>query len=164
MRRGSGGVAVAGQEAFSARLRRAIRQRGMSEAAYARKIGMSATYLSRILNDDAYRPSPETVRRFADGLGEAVEEVASWTDIAATLGLGRDNGSDESPPAEDKAFDPAMIVAWVEAKPDAGFQADMAKQKARRSPASYERLCLSIYRAWTSNADLVLSELESIGQ
>jgi hypothetical protein len=54
------------------------------------------------------------------------------------------------------------VVAFVEAKPDELFQAQLARQKARRTPDSYARLCLRLYRAWTSNADLLMGELEAV--
>jgi transcriptional regulator with XRE-family HTH domain len=64
--------------------------------------------------------------------------------------------------APDPPFDPAVIVAYVEAKPDPKFQAQLARAKARRTPERYTRLCLRIYRAWSSNADLVMDELAAI--
>jgi hypothetical protein len=77
-------------------------------------------------------------------------------------------GLEESPtplPVEtDRPFSPTQIVAYVESKPDATFQAQLGREKSRRTPESYARLCLRIYRAWTSNADLVMGELEHIGQ
>jgi transcriptional regulator with XRE-family HTH domain len=138
-----------------------------SQRQFAIAIGMEPTYLNRIVKGYVQRPDPETLARMAEALGLPYAELAKLAGYPSPgAGNGGGNGEPPAPPAEevDRAFDPAAIVAYVEAKPDPQHRAQLARQKARRTPESYTRLCLRINRAWTSNADLVLGELEEVEQ
>lgn len=155
---------MAASKPFGMALREAIAGKRMSEAAYARKIGMSATYLSRVLNDPKYRPEPETVARFADGLDLAAETVAGWTDIADVLGAAL---VDPAPaPVQlplsdpDEQFDAEGIVAYVESRPGVRFQERLRVRRERYSRDAYVRFCVSLFRAWSSNSHLALDAAE----
>lgn len=143
---------------FNQELRWAIRRAGMSEAGFARHIGMSPTYLSRILNQDDYRPSPEMLRRFAGGLGLPVETVAGWSDIPAALGLTA-RPAPAPAPAEDEDEDDlptvAEMIAHVEAKPGRAYQEIVRKARERLTPAEYAQFCADYYVMTTGNAKMV---------
>lgn len=66
---------------FGPRLREAIRGRlgEDKEREFARRIGMDATQLSRTLNGKIGKvPEPETLVRYAKGLGMPLIELLSW--------------------------------------------------------------------------------------
>lgn len=52
------------------------------------------------------------------------------------------------------------VRRFVESNPDPNFRARLARQEARRTPESYQRLIFRIFKAWLSNADLGLGEAE----
>lgn len=143
------------------RVKRAILGRFGHYATFARTIDMDPTQLAATLRPHR-RPTVETLDRFSVALGWNPNVLREWYGYAlADVGM----APVPVPPTEgDRPFDPTLIVRYVESKPDEEFQAGLAREKERRrgKPGSYERLCLRIYRAWTSNADLVMGELEVV--
>lgn len=138
----------------------------MSQPKLAEITGIPQTYISRIERGEVGLPQRATREKFHAALGTTERE---WLDAAGTFDLDDDEApvigmaAVPVPPTDgDRPFDPAQIVRYVESKPDEEFQAGLARQKARRTVESYTRLCLRIYRAWTSNADLVMGELEVV--
>jgi transcriptional regulator with XRE-family HTH domain len=136
----------------------------LSQTKLAQATGIPQTYISRIERGEVGLPHRATRDKFHAVLGTTERE---WLDAAGEFGVDELPGEVTPPllplPIEgDRQFDPAQLVAFVEAKPDPSFREKLARQKARRTPESYARLCLRIYRAWTSNADLVIDELEEI--
>lgn len=156
-------------ESFSARLRAEIAARygPQREGWFADHIGMSRTHLSRVLNNPNYRPELETVRRYADGLGLEAADVARWIPgYIAPAGEAGEPVTTPVPAIYTDAFSEmahmtdAEIIAYVEAKPGRYHRERMARQKARRTPASYAQFCRDIFRAWTANEDLALKASE----
>jgi hypothetical protein len=124
-------------------------------------VPMEPTQLSATLKPHR-RPDPETLDRFSSVLKWEPSRLRRW--------YGYEVNAEPPPPllplqSIDRVFDPARIVAFVESKPDEAFQAQLAQEKERRKdkPGSYERLCLRINRAWTSNGDLIMEELAALG-
>ena len=150
---------------FSAELRWAIGRAGMSEAAFARSIDMSPTYLSRILNQEDYRPSPEMIRRFADGLKLPVETVAAWSDIPDAMGLAAmpEPPTPAGAPARDSdRMSVAQMVAKVEAWGGDIFYQRREATKARLSVEAYETWCVDLYRMWEGNSLMVFDLTERL--
>jgi transcriptional regulator with XRE-family HTH domain len=135
---------------------------GISQTELGRRAGgLTQDYISKLENGIIETPQRGTMDALAGALAVPVAVLYRAAGIL--------EGVDESPapappPDNDHRFDPALVVAFVESKPDETFQAQLARQKARRTPESYTRLCLRLYRAWTSNADLLMGELETVGQ
>jgi transcriptional regulator with XRE-family HTH domain len=123
----------------------------------AKRVDLDQSTISSIERDQT-TPRSATITRLAMALGF---DAAPW--LVFFGHLPPSSAPPPPPPIEgDRPFDPAQIVAYVENKPDPRFQAQLARAKARRTPERYERLCLRIYRAWSSNADLVMDELAAI--
>jgi transcriptional regulator with XRE-family HTH domain len=144
---------------FSTELRWAIERSGMSEGAFARHIDMSPTYLSRILNQENYRPSPEMIRRFAGGLGLPVGTVAGWSDIPGAMGLGAmpEAAPAQVPLARDSdRLSVAEMVRQVEAWPGEQARQRREANKARMPREAYEQWCIDLYRMWEGNLQMVL--------
>ncbi|MFD5674837.1 helix-turn-helix domain-containing protein [Streptomyces sp. NPDC127040] len=57
-------------------IRRLREEAGYGLNAFARSVGVDPSHLSRIERQQA-RPSPEVLKRIADGLGVAIKEIAS---------------------------------------------------------------------------------------
>lgn len=126
-----------------------------SQRAFARAIEMDPTYLSRIINGHVARPERETLERMAKKLGVTYEEIAREAGALPDLPAGVMPPPPQLPlPADaDPPYDPAMLVAYVEAHPDPQFQQELASLK-RDYPDGYARMCVSIYRAWTNSGHL----------
>jgi transcriptional regulator with XRE-family HTH domain len=135
---------------------------GWSQTELAERMGWAQTYLSRVERGEVDVPQRATLEKLGGLLGLRLEEF--YRAAGMLDGIEVVAGEPPAPPPEerDRAFDPAAIVAYVEAKPDPKHRAQLARQKARRTPESYTRLCLRLYRAWTSNADLLMGELEAV--
>lgn len=140
----------------SERLRAIILERFGTYRAFAAKLDppMDPTQLSSGLKPQR-RPEPETLDRFSVVLGWEPSRLRRW--------YGYEVNAEErpSPPMtiEDKRYDPARVIAFVESHPDDAFCATLAREKARRTTEGYEWLCFRIFRAWTSNAELAMDIL-----
>jgi transcriptional regulator with XRE-family HTH domain len=63
-------------QARGARIRRKREEAGHGLNAFAHLVGISPSWLSRIERDQTHQPSPGVLRRIADALGVAVNEIA----------------------------------------------------------------------------------------
>lgn len=139
---------------------------GLSQSALARRLEMDQTYLSRLERGAVELPQRATLEKLGAALGITLPEFYRAAGVLEAL-----DGGDAPPPPPsiltedaDGPYDPAVVVAYVEAKPGADFRRRLARQKARRTPESYTRLCLRLFRAWSSNADLALDAVEMVEQ
>lgn len=158
---------------FSVRLRRAIADRlgPAHEGQFADRIGMNRTQLSKNLKNLSYRPEPETIRRYADGLGLDAVEVASWipgyilpeSEGAETIALAPRN--DEDGLAEALAKIEAMtddeVIRFAEGLPGEYHRRFMAEEKRLRSHPSYVRFCRGMLGAFASNRNAALKAARS---
>lgn len=148
-------------ETFGQVVRRLRRGRGWSQEQLGVKAGLDQSTVSQVELDKGERTA-ETVKRLASALGQPQAvflRLAGIIDDAVHLEM----TAVPVPPTEgDRPFDPVQIVAFVESKPDELFQSDLARERLRRTVESYTRLCLRIYKAWTSNAELVMGELRVV--
>lgn len=144
----------------SARLKAAIAAQFGTLAEFARRLGMDPTQLTATLRPHR-RPTVETLDRFSAVLGWSPSVLREWYGyaLAGDNGGGRGDTSRTLPSPEDRRFDPARVIAFVESHPDETFVSELLEEKARRSPAGYEWLCFRIFRAWTSNAHLAMDAL-----
>jgi transcriptional regulator with XRE-family HTH domain len=135
-----------------------------SQRQFAKAIEMEPTYLNRIIKGNVQRPDPETLRKMADALERPYALLMDDAGYPPMPDAFMPPTPTPSPIEADRPFNPAQIVAFVESKPDEVFQAQLVQERERRmaKPGSYERLCLRIYRAWTSNAELVMGELAAL--
>lgn len=86
-------------ETFGDRLRREIRLAGfVSARKFAQHIGMEPNCLSRIINNQVKRPTPETLKKFAAGLEVPEAEVWRWAGISPAAPVKVDS---EAPPTPD---------------------------------------------------------------
>lgn len=134
------------------RLKSAIVAKVGTLAAFARQLEMDPTQLSATLRPHR-RPTVETLDRFSVVLGYPPNELRRW------YGYLRDDQAVEPLVMQDKKYDPARVIAFVESHPDDQFCATLAREKARRTREGYEWLCFRIFRAWTSNAELAMDIL-----
>ncbi|MEU6768586.1 helix-turn-helix transcriptional regulator [Streptomyces sp. NPDC046853] len=63
-------------QARGKQIRRKREEAGYGLTAFAKRVGISPSWLSRIERDQADEPSPEVLRRIADELGAAIKEIA----------------------------------------------------------------------------------------
>ncbi|MFD7861807.1 helix-turn-helix domain-containing protein [Streptomyces sp. NPDC059783] len=63
-------------QARGEQIRRKREEAGHGLKAFAQLAGISASWLSRIERNQSKEPSPEVLRRIADGLNVAIHEVA----------------------------------------------------------------------------------------
>jgi len=109
------------------RVRSSILSKFGTLAAFARRVEMEPTQLSATLRPHR-RPEPETLDRFSSALGWEPSRLREWYGYV----LPPDTGmvAVPVPPTEgDRPFDPALIVRFVESKPDEVFQAALAQER-----------------------------------
>lgn len=111
--------------AFGERLEGLILAQYPTRDAFAEKIGMKPTYLSRILKGHIEEPTRPVLRRFADGLGMSVPALRRST------GLPLDEDEEE----EDER---GIILALMMAHPQAGPM--LVRLKAEASVEDYPAL------------------------
>jgi transcriptional regulator with XRE-family HTH domain len=142
-----------------ARLKAAIKARFGTLAEFARRVDMKETQLSATLRANR-RPNVETLDRFSAVLGWPLNELRRWYGYAVA------EEHDEASPllrfvaAEEATITPDVIVAYVENKPGLAWREQVRAVRERLPYDRYERWCLGIYRAWTSNGQLAIESVE----
>lgn len=143
-------------ETFGAMVRRRRKLRRWSQEMLGRQAdGLDQATVSLVEHDKG-RPTLDTVGRLASAFGEDPQE---WFHLANLI----PRPPAETAPTGDGPFDPLKIVAFIESHPDPVFQKDLADLKRDYPGAAYERMCMSIYRAWTSNGFLALNVAKEVG-
>ncbi|HEX5506356.1 MAG TPA: helix-turn-helix transcriptional regulator [Thermomicrobiales bacterium] len=139
-------------EAFGARLRRLIEERGYaSERQFARRIGMEPTYLSRILNGHVERPAYETLRKLSEALAVPVSDLASWTGL---LEPSPRNGG------EDAALND--VVKTIESRGD--LMEQLAEIRANNTSETYQRFMRGLAKSWESSLRLAVDSFALRGE
>lgn len=141
-------------------IRQGRKARGMSQEVLAKVLGMKQTYLSRLERDEVGLPQRATLEKIGAALGIALPEFYRAAGVLEGVDIAPNPAP--PPPELDRAFDPAQMVAWVEAHPGEEFQRRLAIQRAERSPADYEALCLVLSRMWLTSGTGMLDALESL--
>lgn len=150
-------MSVSGVGAFVRNRRKVL---GLNQTEFGRRAGgLTQDYISKLESGIIETPQRGTMEALATALQVPLSSLYRAAGILEGVPEVEPPAAPPPPIEGDGPFDAAQIVAYVESKPDESFQADMAREKARRSPESYTRLCMRIYRAWTSNAELVMGEL-----
>jgi transcriptional regulator with XRE-family HTH domain len=154
------------QQAFGSRLRELILSRFPSLNAFSDAIEMERPYLSRIVNGHIARPSDETLRRVAGGLGLSLAELRVRTGLDEPTGdapprdvvIVRDARGDEVAVPLDEA------IAYVEANaiPASRRRLEALKEELRDDPDAYRRIVGKIFQAWQSNFDGILGAAETL--
>jgi len=136
-----------------------VRQRreakGWTQTELALHTGLRQVYISQVENGDIKVPRDHNL----DTLGQALGVTRA--EFYRAAGMFNDLPADAMPPprlaapeVEDKAWDPAKLVAWVEAHPDEQFRRGLAEDAELMSPEEYEEYVLAIARAWLANGQL----------
>jgi len=145
-------------EAFGPRVRRMRVEKKMGQRKLAGMIGRSKTWLVHLETEQRWAgelPPGNDIQRLAQALDTSV--------FALTGGaLDGEIGQEEPVPVPNAEgdYDYREVRRFVESNPDPNFRARLARQEARRTPESYQRLIFRIFKAWLSNADLGLGEAE----
>lgn len=137
---------------------------GLSQTELGRRAGgLSQDYISKLENGIIDTPQRGTMNALADALGVPVATLYR----AAGMMEGVEDLPDPAPiqlhmDDTDQVFDVGQIVAYVEARPGDEFKRRLARQKLRRTPEAYVRLCVRLFRAWSSNSDLAMDAVEMV--
>jgi transcriptional regulator with XRE-family HTH domain len=145
-----------------AEVRRRRQELGLNQTELGRRAGgLTQDYISKLENGVIDTPQRGTM----DALATALQLPVSALYRAAGILEGVVNEPTPEPArviVADKEYDPRQIVAFVRAHPDKDFQAQLDRQEQRRTPENFQWLCLRIFRAWTSNAELAMYALEPV--
>jgi transcriptional regulator with XRE-family HTH domain len=144
-------------ETFGQMVRRLRKARRWTQEKLGEVAVLDQSTISAIEKDKGER-TVGTVTKLAEAFGA---EPLEWLVLAGLVRSAEVPAPSLLPPA-DRVFDVDQIVRFVESKPDDDFLAALARQRDRRKRESYQRLCVRIYRAWTSNADMVMGELAEV--
>jgi len=137
-------------------------RRGWNQYELAKRARITQGHLWKIENGEYKLPSRKTRDKLGPLLGLSEED---WFRAAGVL-PGEPGETAEPAPRQlsfddpDEAFDPAAIVAYVESRPGIGFQQRLKAQRDRLSQPDYERFCIGLFRAWSSNSHLALTAIE----
>lgn len=144
-------------QGFSLRLKTARVRKGLNKSELSRLIGKSPAYVnlweSGTRGRDAL-PAADVLDRLAEELGVSED----WLKGKVVTLL--DDGEPVPVPNAEGDYEYREVRRFVESNPDPNFRARLARQEARRTPESYQRLIFRIFKAWLSNADLGLGEAE----
>jgi transcriptional regulator with XRE-family HTH domain len=148
-------------EPFTARLRREIKAQRVSERQFALRIGWNPTYLSRVLNEEDYRPEPESIAKIAGGLGIEPSEVESW--VPKPYAPGAEPGGNGVEPRR-VTFE--ELLTFIAAQgPDEALQVARFRQLARTNPDAAAKIRSKVARPWAANLGLALDiEEDSRGE
>jgi len=147
---------------FSDYLKRHLITSGLrTQMALAAAIGMDYGQLNKIFTGKTQRPEIETLNKIAPAIKRPIAEVMTAAGYPAPV-------EDELPVSliqlslsdPDESFDPEAIVAYVESRPGMHFQDRLRQRREALPRAAYVRLCISLFRAWSSNSDLALTASE----
>ncbi len=142
-------------------VKEARKRQKLTQVELARRAGVSQNYISKLENGEIELPQRGTMEALgaplnltvgdfyrAAGMLEGVEETSAPQLIQLPL----------SDP--DESFDAEAIVAYVESRPGQHFQDRLRRRREALRREDYVRLCISLFRAWSSNSDLALSAWE----
>lgn len=138
---------MADYEMFGQRLRQAIRDHlgPDQEREFARRIGMDPTQLSRTLNAKVGKvPEPETLQRYAEGLGLPLLTLLSWIY-----------------PIEDQLNGPAthkdsLVVMVERVRRNPRMMRDLRRAQEINTPEVFERILAAVADAWLANLKMAM--------
>ena len=143
-------------ETFGQMIRRLREARRWTQWDLAHRTGLDQSAISQVEMDKGKRRA-STVERLAEAFG--VADTHDWLVLAGVVKARPAPTPDEAAEANDHAFDPEAIVAYVEAHPDERFHAELLEMRDELLREDYVGLCIDTYRAWTSNGHLGMASV-----
>ena len=137
-------------ETFGRMIWRLRRARRWTQEDLAERSGLDQSTISTIELDKGKR-TVGTVTALAAAFGAEAHE---WIVLAGLVPPPKSPPPAATPEENDHAFDPASIVAYVEAHPDPHFHRELLEMRDELLREDYVGLCIDTYRAWTSNGHL----------